>query len=130
MRDAEAAFRQKGANIVAIGLGGVDYARHFRDETRINFPLLIDNDSKVHKAVGLRKANVLHLLRSDNAAARKRAKSAGHRQHTFGKDPFQLEDPFQLGGTFIFGPGNVDRFRHISETFSDNASMDDLINAF
>ena len=129
MRDAEEKFRQKGANIAAIGLGGVAYARHFRDETKIAFPLLIDEDSKVHKAAGLGKANLLHLLRSDNATARKRAKSAGHSQHKFGKDPFQLEAPFQLGGSFVFGPGNVDRFAHLSQTFSDNASMDDLMNA-
>ena len=128
MRDAEEEFRLKGANIAAIGLGGLDYARHFREETKIAFPLLIDEDSKVHKAAGLRKANLLHLLRSDNARARKRAKSAGHRQHNFVKDPFQLEHPFQLGGSFVFGPGNVDRFAHISETFSDNATMDDLLN--
>jgi hypothetical protein len=128
LRDAEEQFRQKGANLAAIGLGGADYARHFREETKIAFPLLIDEGSKVHKAAGLRKANLLHLLRSDNARARKRAKSAGHRQHRLGKDPFQLEHPFQLGGSFVFGPGDVDRFAHISQTFGDNASMDDLLN--
>jgi hypothetical protein len=128
LRDAEGKFRQKGVNIAAIGLGGVDYARHFREETRIAFPLLIDDDSKVHKAAGLGKANVLHLFRSDNMKGRKRAKSAGHRQHNLVKDPFQLHHPFQLGGSFVFGPGNVDRFAHISQTFGDNASMDDLLN--
>lgn len=122
MRDAEERFRQKGANLAAIGLGGADYARQFREETKIAFPLLIDEGSEVHKAAGLRKANLLHLLRSDNARARKRARSAGHRQHRLGKDPFQL------GGSFVFGPGNVDRFVHISQTFGDNASMDDLLN--
>ena len=127
MRDAEEEFRKRGANVAAIGLGGLQYARQFREETRITFPLLIDEDSKVHKAAGLGKANLLHLIRADNTKARKRAKAAGFRQHNFGKDPFQLEHPFQLGGSFVFGPGNVDRFAHISETFSDNASMDELL---
>jgi len=129
LRDAEERFTAKGAGIAAIGLGGLEYARHFREETKIAFPLLVDEDSKVHKAAGLLKGNILHLFRSDNAKARKRAKAAGHRQHNFGKDPFQLEHPFQLGGSFVFGPGNVDRFAHVSETFSDNASMDALLRA-
>jgi hypothetical protein len=55
--------------------------------------------------------------------ARKRAKAAGHKQHRLGKDPFQL------GGSFVFAPGNVDRFVHLSETFGDNAAPEDLIRA-
>lgn len=132
MRDSEARFKQKGANIVAIGLGGADYARAFYDEMKIDFPLLIDDDSQTHKAAGLGKANLLHLFRSDNAAARKRAKAAGQREF----DPLTPirqkklgKDPFQLGGSFVFGPGNVDRFAHVSQTFGDNAPMDALLAA-
>lgn len=123
MRDHEIEFREKGANIVAIGLGGADYARHFRQETGIAFPLLIDEDNAVHQAAGLGKANILHIFRSDNAAARKRASLAGFRQYKLGKDPFQL------GGSFVFGPGDIDRFAHVSRTFGDNASMTSLLAA-
>lgn len=55
--------------------------------------------------------------------ARKRAKAAGHKQHRLGKDPFQL------GGSFVFAPGDVDRFVHLSKTFGDNASPTDLLTA-
>lgn len=129
MRDAEARFKEKGASLVAIGLGGTRYARHFREEAGIAFPLLIDETNQVHLAAGLGKANILHVLRADNIAARKRAKAAGHRQHQFRKDPFQLKEPFQLGGSFVFGPDNVDRFTHISQTFGDNASIESLLAA-
>lgn len=123
MRDSENSFKAKGANIVAIGLGGADYARHFREETNITFPLLVDEGSAVHRAAGLGKANIFHVFRRDNAAARKRASFAGFRQYKLGKDPFQL------GGSFVFGPGDVDRFAHISHTFGDNASMAALLAA-
>jgi hypothetical protein len=109
-------------NIAAIGLGGADYARQFRDEQKIDFPLLVDEDSRVHKLAGLRKANVLHLLRRDNAVARERAKSGGYSQKKLGKDPFQL------GGSFVFGPGNQDHLAHISQTFGDNATMESLLS--
>ena len=123
MREREQAFRDKGANLAAIGLGDRHYARVFREETGITFPLLIDEERRAYRAAGLGSANLLHLLRSDNAANRKRAQAAGHHQHKLGKNPFQL------GGSFIFGPGNVDYFAHISETFGDNASPDVLLAA-
>lgn len=123
MRDHEPTFREKGARVVAIGLGGADYARHFRQETGITFPLLVDETSAVHKAAGLGKGNIFHIFRSDNAAARKRASFAGFRQYKLGKDPFQL------GGSFVFGPGDVDRFAHVSRTFGDNAPMASLLAA-
>lgn len=115
--------------MVAVGLGGMDYARSFRAETGIDFPLLVDHTLITYRALRLKKATILHLFRRDNAAARKRAKAAGHRQHRFDKDPLQLNDPLQLGGSFVFGPGNIDYFAHISETFGDNAPLEQVIAA-
>ncbi|MFI5059168.1 MAG: AhpC/TSA family protein [Candidatus Acidiferrales bacterium] len=104
-------------------MGDRRYASVFREETGIIFPLLIDEERRAYRAAGLGSANLLHLLRGDNAASRKRARAAGHHQHKLGKNPFQL------GGSFVFGPGDVDRFAHISETFGDNASPDALLSA-
>jgi hypothetical protein len=38
-------------------------------------------------------------------------------------------NPFQLGGSFVFGPGNLDRYAHVSRTFGDNATVEDLLAA-
>jgi len=59
----------------------------------------------------------------DNFAARDRARVAGHEQHKLGKNPFQLR------GSFVFGPGEVERFAHFSETFGDNAAVEELLAA-
>ncbi len=123
MRAHEDEFKAKGATLAAIGLADANYARMFREDTGIHFPLLIDEHRRAYRAAGLRSANILHLLRSDNAAYRNRAKAAGHQQHKLGKNPFQL------GGSFVFAPGNVDLFAHISQTFGDNASPDALLAA-
>ena len=123
MREHEAAFRQKGARLAAVGLGDRAYARLFREETGITFPLLIDEQRQAYRVAGLRSANLLHLLRRDNFRARKRAQAAGHRQHKLGPNPFQL------GGSFVFAPGDLDRFAHLSRTFGDNASPADLLAA-
>jgi hypothetical protein len=95
----------------------------FREETGIAFPLLIDEKRDAYRVADLKSANILHLLRSENAVARKRARAAGHHQHKLG------QNPFQLGGSFVFGPGNVDRFAHISQTFGDNATVTALLEA-
>jgi hypothetical protein len=123
LRAHEQAFRERGANPAAIGLGDANYARLFREETGIAFPLLIDEERLAYRAVGLRNANLLHMLRSENKVARDRARSAGHKQHKLG------QNPFQLGGSFVFGPGDVDRYAHVSRTFGDNATVEDLLAA-
>jgi hypothetical protein len=123
LREHAQKFQARGAKLAAIGLGDAHYAALFREETGIAFPLLIDADRQAYRAAGLKSANILHLLRSDNAAARKRATAGGHRQHKLGANPFQL------GGSFVFGPGNVDRYAHISQTFGDNAPVESLLAA-
>ena len=123
MRDHQQEIAAKGANIAAIGLGGMNFARRFREEFKIAFPLMVDEDSTAHRAAHLGKANIFHLLRRDNAASRKRAKAAGFQQKELGKDPFQL------GGSFVFAPGDRDVYMHISQTFGDIAPMAELITA-
>ena len=121
MREHEAEFQNKGAKLAAIGLGDARYASLFREETGIKFPLLIDEERQAYHAAGLKTANLFHLLRPDNAQARKRAQGGGFRQHKLGPNPFQL------GGSFVFAPGNVDRYAHVSKTFGDNAPVEALL---
>lgn len=101
----------------------MQYAKIFREETGITFPLLIDERKRAYEAMELKSGNIFHLLKSENSVARKQAKAEGHHQRKLGKNPFQL------GGSFVFGPGEVDRFAHLSETFGDNAEMKDLLAA-
>ncbi len=122
MREHEQQFHQAGAKLAAIGLGDMSYARAFREETGITFPLLVDAGRTAYGIAELKSGNLLHLLRRDNAVARKRAKSAGHRQHHIGKNPFQL------GASFVFAPGDRDLFVHISQTFGDSTDPKTLLS--
>jgi len=123
LREHEQEFAQAGGTLAAIGLGDMRYARLFREETGIIFPLLVDANQSAYLAARLKSANLWHVLRRDNAQARARARAAGHRQHRFG------QNPFQLGASFIFGPGNRDLFVHLNQTFSDDASPTTLLAA-
>lgn len=121
LREREQEFRVQGANLAAVGMGDAVYACRFREQTGIDFPLLIDEHRLAYRAARLRSANLLHLVWTENKKARDRARAAGHHQHELG------QHPFQLGGSFVFGPGNVDRFAHESQTFGDNTTPDELL---
>lgn len=123
MRAHQDEFERRGANLAAIGLGDFVFARAFIQQTGIAFPLLVDEERKTYEAMDLKEANIFHLFRKDNRERRQEAKEAGFSQDGIKKNPFQL------GGAFVFGPGNVDRFAHIAETFSDNAKVSDLLAA-
>jgi hypothetical protein len=123
LRGHEAEFRGRGAGLAAVGLGDAAYAKAFREERRISFPLLVDVEREAYRAAELRSATLGHLVRLDNLGAGLRARVAGHRQGKTGPNPLQL------GGSFVFGPGDVDRYAHVSQTFGDNAQISALLAA-
>lgn len=122
MREHESDFKQTGATLAAIGLGDLRYACLFREETGITFPLLVDSERTAYKAAELKSGNLFHVFFRENSKARARAKAGGFRQHRLGKDPFQL------GASFIFGPGNRDLFVHLNRTFGDDADPKALLS--
>jgi len=117
------AFREAGTRLAAVGLGDRADARRFREETGFPFLLLVDERREAYAAASLGSAPLFHALRPDNLVALIRARCAGHRQHPRGTHPFQL------GGTFAFGPGDVDLFVHVSRTFGDTADPADVLAA-
>jgi alkyl-hydroperoxide reductase/thiol specific antioxidant family protein len=123
LRDEESRFAEAGVGLAAVGLGDMRYARSFFEETGIAFPLLVDEDRVAYRAAELGRGSLIDIFRRDNAAARARARTAGHRQHRLGKNPFQL------GGSFVFGPGDQVLFAHVSRTFGDNAEPRDFLDA-
>ena len=123
MRENEQELRRRGGNLAAIGLGDMHYARIFREEVEITFPLLVDAERRAYQAIELKKTSFFGLFTRENFAARSRARAAGHRQHKLGMDPFQL------GASFVFDPGNKDLFTHLSAFTGDNAPIASLLAA-
>ncbi|GAC1678071.1 MAG: hypothetical protein PVS2B2_14930 [Candidatus Acidiferrum sp.] len=121
--EGESLFRSKGGSLALIGLGDRELASVFRKETGLTCPLFIDEKREAYRAAGLGTGSILHFIRPSYRKSQQRALAAGHRLHGSGKNPFQL------GGSFVFAPGNVDRFAHVSETFGDNAPIEELAAA-
>ena len=66
MRDYAPQIVEAGGRIAAVGLGDIDYARDFRDQTGITFPLLVDEKRMAYNAADLKRATLLHLFRRQN----------------------------------------------------------------
>jgi hypothetical protein len=121
LRDHVEEIRAVGARLAAIGTGKPSYARTFRADAGIDFPLLVDPGLAAYRAAGLEKASVFGLVDPRVALATARAVAAGHRQGRTGSEPMQL------GGSFVFAPGDRELFAHVSGSFSDNAPVNDLL---
>ncbi len=121
LREHQEELETLGARIVAIGLGDRNYARIFREDTGIQFPLLIDENREAYAVAELKSANIFRLFSKETLEHRKRASAAGHKQHKLG------QNILQLGGTFVFGPGNIDRYSKLSASTGENAPIADLL---
>jgi len=121
LRRQRAAHRGNRCRRRKAAFGAAYCAQAFREDSGITFPLLIDDKRQAYRAAGLESGSPFHLFRQDNSLARQRARAAGHRQHKLGKNPFQL------GGSFVFGSGIVDLYTHVSQTFGDSARPADLL---
>lgn len=123
LRENEGALREAGAALAAVGLADMAHARRFREETRVPFPLLVDARREAYRAAHLRVAERRDLLRPRTWVRAARLALRGIRAGTPGGDPFQL------GGSFVFAPGNVDRFAHVNRSFDDDASIAAILEA-
>jgi peroxiredoxin len=122
LRDVLPEIRARGAELVVIGSGASTFARAFREEHRLDFPLLVDPELGAYAAAGLRRdlRSTFNLKVLGNSV---RALRAGHRQgRTRG-------DPWQQGGVFVITPEGSVSFRHISQVAGDHPDPRHVIAA-
>ncbi len=123
MRDAYEGIKAAGADVVAIGTGDARYARRFVDEENISFPVLADDGAVAARAASVKRGSAWNILGPETYGDSIRARRAGHKIHRPGKRVFQL------GATFVVGPGDVVRYEHLDRNTADHAPLDDVMKA-
>jgi peroxiredoxin len=123
LRDAYERIQATGAEIVAIGTGNQRYARGFVEEERIPFPVLVDDDAVAAKTASVKRGSAWTVLGPKSYGATMRTRLAGYRVHRSGRRVFQL------GATFVVGPGDQMRYEHIDVTTVDHAPLEEVFEA-
>lgn len=122
MRDVLPEIRSAGAELVIIGNGSRYFASSFREELRLDCPLLVDPELHAYRAAGLRRGRV-EILSPRVPLNAVRAFLGGARQHGV------HGDPWQLGGVFVIRPGGELVYRYVSREAGDHPPSDDVLAA-
>lgn len=120
LRGTVPAIRALGAELVVVGNGGPSHAQHFRDEQKLDFPLLVDPKLQAYEAAGLRRS-VLSNFSFGALRSAARALGSGHRQG------WTQGDPWQQGGTFVITPDGRTLFSYISREAGDHADVNQVL---
>ena len=123
MRDAYEDITALGAEVLAIGTGDARYARRFVKEEHIPFPVLVDDDALAARAASVRRGSAWKILGPETYGDSIRSWRAGHKIHKPGKRTFQL------GATFVVGPGDRVLYEHLDGNTADHAPLDDVLKA-
>lgn len=105
-----------------VGMGTTAHARAFKQETGVEFGVLLSPDKAAYEAMDLRRGSTAEIL-SPRAAL----SSLRRLRHQPARAPEQ--DWHQLGGAFVIGPGDEVLFAHRSAHPADEADPEALAAA-
>ena len=117
-------FEAAGATLTLIGQATPRQATAFRRKTKIDLPVLADEERATYKAMGFPRANLGQLLgpRSVIAGIKHGARSGQVQGRIIG-------DAAQLGGALVVAPGDKVLLEQRSEHAGDTIEPDELLAA-
>jgi peroxiredoxin len=115
-------IRDRGADLVVVGNGGVEQARAFQEAQKLPFPLYTDPSLESYRRAGLRRGGwrglsplvLLHAFRAFRQGFRQTATEG---------------DALQLGGSFVIAAGGRLLFQHVSREAGDHPDSRELLRA-
>ncbi len=117
-------FEAAGATLTLIGQASPRQAAAFRRKTRIDLPVLADEERRTYKLMELPRASVGQLLGPKSVlSGLKHSARSGQVQGRI------IGDAAQLGGAFVVGPGGEVLFEHRSEHAGDTSEPSELLDA-
>jgi hypothetical protein len=117
-------FEQAGVRVVMIGQATPKHAAAFRRKTKIDLPVLADEERASYKAAGAKKATASELIGPKVVA--KGIKTAFTEGALQGRT---IGDNAQLGGSMVVKPDGSVAWSHMSEDAGDNASTEEILEA-
>ncbi len=115
MREHHDEIASLGAQAIGIGMGSAATARALTQSMGLPYPLLVDGEREIYRALEVRRAGLYGLIGPPAIVAALRALRRGFRQ------THVESDPRQLGGTFIVDARGEIRARRASRFAGDHA---------
>jgi len=122
LRDRVDEIRSLGGELVVVGNGATNFAAAFREDYRLDSPLLVDPELRAYRAAGLRRGRV-EALSPRLPLNALRALRGGSRQGSV------QGDLWQLGGVFVIRPGGELAYRYVSREAGDHAPVEGILEA-
>lgn len=118
-------IEEAGARLVVIGQGNPAQANHFRETQQVyDLPILVDPERKTYKLAGTKVATLNELV--GPAVVLKGIKTTAKERVRQGRTVGHVA---QLGGTVLVLPDASVPWTHLSDDASDNASVDEIVEA-
>ena len=117
-------FDRAGLDLVLIGQATPRQATAFRRKTKIDIPVLADEDRRTYKIAGLKRGSVSQLVgpRSVLSGIKHSARSGQMQGRVIG-------DAAQLGGAMVIGQGGEVLLERRSKNAGDTVEPKDLLEA-
>jgi hypothetical protein len=121
-----------GGDVVLVGMGTPAHAQRFKEETGIEFPILLSRDKAAYRAMDLKRGSTREVfapgqLRS--SALRALGVGTGRAKGgTLALRPAE-QDWHQFGGAFVVAPGGELVFGQRGRDPSDTATVEELERA-
>ncbi|HEX2085890.1 MAG TPA: peroxiredoxin-like family protein [Solirubrobacteraceae bacterium] len=121
---AREGFERAGAKLVLIGQATPRQAAAFRRKTKIDLPVLADEERATYRLANLRRGSLTQLVgpRSVLAGVKHSARSGVVQGRVIG-------DAAQLGGAMVIGPGGEVLFEQRSRHAGDTVKPEELLEA-
>jgi alkyl-hydroperoxide reductase/thiol specific antioxidant family protein len=121
-----------GGDVVLVGMGTPAHARNFKEETGVEFPILLSRDKAAYRAMDLKRGSTREVFaprQLTSSALRVLGVGAGRAKGgNLALRPAQ-QDWHQFGGAFVVAPGGELVFEQRAGDPSDTASVEDLERA-
>jgi peroxiredoxin len=123
LRDHDAEIEAAGVDLAAVGTGDIAYARQFKAERSIDFPLLVDDDLRSYRVIGTGRLSLGSVLSPPSVASGVRLLARGRLQGRSGRHPTVL------GASHVIRPDGSVPFAWVNSRLEDEAPLAELLAA-
>jgi peroxiredoxin len=123
LRDRYEEFTARGAKLVAIGMGEIAQAAHFKQDRDIPFPLLVDKTRQSYRALGMKVGTFLEVSGPRRWLPGMKSLITGH------GGALPKQNMYQIGGVLVIDKGGEIIYEHRGKTAEDNPPVDDVLRA-